>query len=163
MRPYGWFVPGMRIPQGPDEEPIRLSPPKHWRRDIITIPRSLPSMNDNVMRGRGREFHHLKLDLQEEIGMLLLVAKTPRRNKRAVAGALLRFPEHRRRDGSNWVPLIDKALGDALVISSQTSVEKRYIPDDTQEFYSFGGCEIEEDIGKPRVAIYLYTQGEDCA
>lgn len=159
MSAEDWFVPGGATIV--DGGKLRLRPPEDWRRDIIVVHRAPPSMNSNQIRSSWRGFHAEKKDWQEELGMLLIIAKVPRRNQRAIAGAFMRFNTRQRRDPGNYSSLLNKALGDALVISNQTPEELRYIPDDDQPHYFFGGIEIEEELGPPRTTFYLYTQPKE--
>jgi hypothetical protein len=152
-----WVIPGGAL-FADNERPIRLRPPDSYRRDILEIARCPPSMNANRIRSHWRGFHTVKKSWQGEIAWLLLEARVPRHNQRAIAGAFMRFPTRARRDPGNYAGLLSKSLGDALVVSLQTPVELRYIPDDDSPHYFFGGVEFQSEPGPPRTLIYLYTQ-----
>lgn len=151
-----WFIPGGAFTPQP-ELTIRLRPPKEWRRIEIVLPRVAPSMNENVMRGRGRDFQALKKEWQSEIEILLMERRAIQTMpvggyQRAAAGCFMRFRARKeRRDSPNFRPLVDKALGDALVNFG-------LIPDDDDLHYFFGGVEIDPDTGPVRTIIWIYLQ-----
>jgi hypothetical protein len=156
----GWLLPGS-APAGME----RMRLPWSFRCDVLTILRTPPSMNTNQIRSHWRGFQREKKSWQGEIAWLLLEAKLPRRNRRAIAGAFLRFPRapvaRAVRDPSNYQSLLNKALGDALVISPQMPAHLRFIPDDDGPHYYFSGVEFEPELGPARTRIYLYTSQED--
>lgn len=151
MTPEGWAVPGAAIYDG--SRTIRLRVPVAWKRVVLDLPRTPPSMNTNVGRGHWRAFQKEKKEWQEEIETLLMIAKVSRRGyQRAAAGAWLRFNIRRKqRDPSNFATVVNKALGDALVNYGA-------IPDDDAPHYVFGGVEFEEEQGPPRTQILVYLQ-----
>jgi hypothetical protein len=144
-----WSVPGAVAVDG------------SWRRDILELGRTPPSMNANQIRSSWRGFHRQKKSWQDDIGLLLLAAGLPRGNRAAVAGATMRFPVRARRDPPNYLGLLSKALGDALVVSLQTPKCQRFIPDDDGPHYTFVGVAFEPELGPARTLIHLYTQPEE--
>lgn len=156
-----WFVPGPAIFDG--VRTIRLRPPENWTRVILEIPRTPPSMNDNAIRSGWRGFHTAKKEWQEEIAVLLGQVEQVKKGyyQRAIAGIFMRLPARslaQSPDPSNFAGLVNKALGDALVVSLETPTKLRYIPDDDAPHYMFGGVEFEEQSGSNRTRIVLYFQ-----
>lgn len=149
-----WYVPGS--PHG-----LQIVPPRTWRRDVLLVAETPPSMNTNQIRSNWRGYHKHKKKWQEEIQTLLMVAGLPRDNQRAIAGAILRFPKRAaRRDGGNFAGLIEKALGDALAYRLDEP-HRRYIPDDDDAHYSFVGVEFDEEIGDALTRIFVFTQPKE--
>jgi hypothetical protein len=162
----GWLVPG-----GPviDDEGarLRLRPPEHWIRVILEVKRTPPSINANQIRSNWRGFQKEKKNWQEEIGQLLMIKGRKRgAYQRAIAGGVMRFEPHKiahlrsyeRRDSGNYRGLVDKALGDALIIDPHLPAPLRYIPDDDEAHYHFSGVEFDPTPGPPRTVLYIYFQ-----
>jgi hypothetical protein len=148
-----WFLPGGPI-IGDDLMRLHIVPPLSWRQVVIDIPRCPPSMNTNKIRSHWRGFQEEKKAWQEEIGWELRSRGTfrPGTYQRAMAGAWMRFQARAtKRDSSNYVPLLDKAFGDAL-----TDVDA--ISDDDDLHYFFGGVEFEGVRGPDRTLLVLYLQ-----
>lgn len=160
--PDDWFVPGgaFGVEWG---GVMRLRPPPHWRRVILRLDRTPPSMNTNQLRSSWQGYHREKRSWQEEIGLLLMAARVERGTyRRAVAGAFLRFPRRAaRRDTPNYGGLVTKALGDALVVSDSAPAHHRYIPDDDADHYVFGGIEFEQELGPARTSIHIFFQPKE--
>lgn len=164
MASEDWYVPGAAIIETDRE--IRLRPPEHWTRVIIEIPRMPPSMNSNEIRSHWRGFQKHKKQWQEEIGVELAQVQKVKRGyfQRAIAGAFMRLPPRafaQHPDRGNYSSLIDKALGDALVVSLQMPAELRFIPDDDAKRYVWGGVEFEDEPGAARTRFFLYLQPKE--
>lgn len=156
-----WFVPGGPVLDDSGQR-LRLRPPPGWTRQVIEIPRVPPSMNNNEIRSHWTGFQKEKKSWQAEIALMLMAAQLPRGGyERAIAGAFLRFETRSIRDSGNFTGLLAKALGDALVIGPDWPRRKRYIPDDDESHYHFGGVEFESESGPPRTTVYLYLQPKE--
>lgn len=157
-----WIVPGGAVIDESRQVKLRLHPPPDWHRLILEVARTPPSMNNNEIRSHWTGFHEHKKGWQAEIALLFMANQLRRGGyQRAIAGAFLRFPDRSVRDSGNFAGLINKALGDALVIDPHMPRGKRYIPDDDGQHYYFGGVEFEPDTGPPRTTIYLYLQPKE--
>jgi len=159
--PDDWVLPGGAVIDD-SRVRLRLHPPPDWTRLILEIPRTPPSMNNNEIRSHWSGFHEHKKSWQSEIALLMMANKLRRGGyRRAVAGAFMRFPDRCVRDSGNFESLLNKALGDALVIAPDMPTEQRYIPDDDGQHYFFGGVEVEDEPGPTRTQIYLYLQPKE--
>lgn len=157
-----WVVPGGAVIDDSGQVKLRLVPPVTWARQIIEIPRTPPSMNNNEIRSHWTGYQKEKKSWQAEIALVLMAAQLPRGGfQRAIAGAFLRFGDRSVRDTGNFAGLLNKALGDALVISPDWPRHKRYIPDDDGAHYHFAGVEFDPERGDPRTTIYLYLQPKE--
>lgn len=115
----------------------------------ITLPQTPPSLNKLGARGNPRQFHRRKKGWQQlfegELTFGTASDVLPRRVDRVTVTGRMEFKTRRRRDCVNFQPLIDKALGDALVNGG-------WLADDTPEHYRFaeldlvGGCEQARTI-----------------
>lgn len=120
----------------------------------ITLNLVPPSLN-KAMRGRGREAHRKKKEIEEQLVWLFIAAALPKGLTSVRAFARLRFPTRHRRDPDNFGYLIGKALGDALAPHSATHPH-RWLPDDTAQYYQWvTPVEFEEEIGAPRTVLTL--------
>jgi hypothetical protein len=165
----GWVVPGGPVIDDAGAR-LRLRPPEHWTRVILEIKRTPPSMNANEIRSNWRGFQKEKKAWQEEIGQLLMIkGRKCGIYQRAIAGGVMRFAPHRlpwlqasqRRDAGNYGGVIEKALGDALTIDPHLPAPLRYIPDDDEAHYFFGGVEFDPVPGPPRTLLYIYLQPKE--
>ena len=157
-----WYVPGGAVVDESGKVKLRLVPPTTWVRQIMQIPRTPPSMNNNEIRSHWTGYQKEKKSWQAEIALLLMAAQVQRGGfQRAIAGAFIRFSDRSVRDTGNYAGLLNKALGDALVISPDWPEYKRYIPDDDAAHYYFGGVEFESERGSPRTTFYLYLQPKE--
>jgi hypothetical protein len=106
-----------------------------------------PSANRVGTRGGWRAEHYARKRWRETLEALLLVSGIGEVSY-VRASARLRFPSNRRRDAENYVPVLCKALGDALV-------RRGVIPDDTPDYFRFAGLELEIERGPARTLIEL--------
>lgn len=98
----------------------------------IRLPFTTPSMNNLGARGNPRHWHRKKKRLQEQIEQWLMYASLPRPLPNHVRVEVdMLFPTQRRRDEGNYQPMIEKAVGDALVNGG-------WMLDDTPEHWTFG-------------------------
>jgi hypothetical protein len=156
-----WWLPGGAVITE-DGRKLRLHPPPDWDRVILALGRVPPSMNSNQIRSHWRGFQKEKKDWQAEIGLLLLAEKARRGHyERAMAGALMRFTHRSHRDTGNYTGLVNKALGDALVVSPDTPRRLRYIPDDDEPHYHFSGVEFDAQPGLAQTRIYIYLKPKE--
>lgn len=108
-----------------------------------------PSLNKVGSRGGSHwAFTTAKKMWQGVFITLLLQRRVPKGVRSVQATAVLRFPSKRRRDEGNYRALLEKALGDALVLA-------RVIHDDTPDRFRFGKVEFDEERGKARTLIRL--------
>ena len=160
--PEDWLIPGGAVIDDTREVKLRLRPPPDWTRLILEVPRTPPSMNNNEIRSHWTGFHEHKKNWQAEIALLFMANQLRRGGyRRAIAGAFMRFPDRSVRDTGNFAGLLNKALGDALVIAPDMPKGKRYIPDDDRLHYFFGGVEIEDEPGPARTRLYIYLQPKE--
>lgn len=119
----------------------------------ITHDATPPSFNETGFTGSRWKLTRAKKEWQQVIEARLMVADLPRGLVRVKATVRLRFPKRRGRDTNNYVVLLDKVLGDALV-------NGRWLPDDTPEFYTFAGLAFEPEPGPHRTTVVLeYEKG----
>jgi hypothetical protein len=163
----GWFLPGGAVIDESREVKLRLRPPPDWQKIEIELPRVPPSMNTNEIRSHWTGFQKAKKEWQDyfAVELMSLQARQHIRRgayQRAIAGGFLRFSlRASRRDTGNYKQLLEKALGDALTISEATPRDKRFIPDDDNVRFYFGGVEFEEERGPDRTRIWVFLQPKE--
>lgn len=113
-----------------------------------------PSLNDVGYRTHWAVNRKIKLVWQDILVALMWEQKVKRPMRHAQATMRLRFPTKRQRDEGNFRVMVEKALGDALVIG-------QYIPDDTPEHYTFGPVQFEPDPGPKLTRIWLEASYDD--
>lgn len=74
--------------------------------------------------------------------MLLMAAKVPKGMEHCEAQATIRWKYRNRRDSTNYIAPIVKPLADVLA-PPRGSNRPRWLPDDTDEFFSFRGPTFE--------------------
>lgn len=82
--------------------------------------------------------------------VLLLGSRLPRRQDVVHATASLRFPTRRIRDEGNFRWMLEKALGDALVVGG-------WLEGDDADRFTFGELTFEDEPGPPRTTVLLNT------
>lgn len=108
-----------------------------------------PSLNAVGSRGATHwAYTNAKRRWQRIVTDLLVAAQVPRDLHHVRAHATVRFSVHRRRDTGNYLWLLDKALGDALVLGG-------WLPDDTPNYYEFTELRIDDAIGTKRTRLVL--------
>jgi hypothetical protein len=96
-----------------------------------------PSMNAKAS-GWGKHWaqaYRSKKEWQNVFEWLLRASALPARVERVEVSAVLTFTKRRRRDAENYIPLLSKSFGDALV-------NGRWLVDDTPEHYRFDRVEF---------------------
>lgn len=71
--------------------------------------------------------------------MLLMERRAPRHMVKVYVSALIEVEDNRKRDSENFRSAISKPLADALVKGG-------WLPDDTDEFFTFGGVKIRNGV-----------------
>lgn len=117
-------------------------------RATLSIRGTPPSFNAVGLRSHWAVGRAEKLRWEGFLGIALMEAQVPRKLKHVEARATLRFKQRRRRDASNFRPLIDKALGDTLV-------EGGWLEDDTADLYRFGDVELLAPCERPETIVVL--------
>lgn len=114
------------------------------RLDFAAVP---PSLNRVGGRGSWRAFRNHKKAWESDVWTLLRAERGFKPMEPPVfVKATLRFPKRRNRDEGNFRVLLEKAVGDALVLGG-------YIPDDTPAFYRFITVEFDERTGPERTVL----------
>lgn len=120
----------------------------------LTYAATPPSFNEVGYTGSRWKLTKAKKEWQQVIEGLLMASGLPRGQPgfssltRVNASARMRFAKRRGRDIGNYVVLLDKVLGDALV-------NGRWLANDTPEFYTFAGLSFEPEPGPDRTTVVL--------
>lgn len=111
-----------------------------------------PSINQVGVGAGGQRAHWKYTKAKREWEGILLAclveARVPKNLTRVEATCVLTFPTRHRRDEGNYRALLEKCLGDILVV-------QKWLPDDTPEHYTFGGLEFSAKPGPHLTAITL--------
>lgn len=113
----------------------------------LEIPGTPPSYNVTA-HAHWHKVRRVKQEWQQFCWAALMEQKVPKGLGAVTATAILRFPQRRRRDEGNFRVIIEKALGDSLVLGG-------YIPDDTPEHYRFGSVELIAPAPKAETILIL--------
>jgi hypothetical protein len=114
----------------------------------IVIDRTPPSLNDVVGQGHWRRYHTIKKQWQAILRELLAAADTPRMGRVLVEGVVT-FPDRRKHDQGNYRFVLEKALGDALVVGG-------WLVDDDWGRYEFGNLAADYAKGVRRTVLTLF-------
>lgn len=112
----------------------------------LSIGGTPPSLNRVGSRGSHWAFTKAKKDWQSNCFIALLVAKVPKGLTSVQATACLVFGKNRRRDEGNYRALLEKSLGDALVLGG-------FLTDDTPEQFRFGAVYFQKGKATTRITL----------
>lgn len=113
------------------------------------VPDVPPSFNSLIQsKGLQWTYRKAKHDWQNTFLTALQAAEMPRCERVVVEGEVT-FPTRTRRDQGNYRFLTEKALGDALVAGG-------WLPDDSWEFFEFGGFAMRYEKGVKRLRLMLF-------
>ena len=107
-----------------------------------------PSLNLMGTRGSHWIVRREKQKWQGIFDGLLMEAKIPKHLNAIYATAELTFPTRRRRDEGNFRWMLEKALGDSLVVGG-------YLLDDDPDHFRFGKLTFDPTPGKPELIVRL--------
>jgi len=111
-----------------------------------------PSLNV-LGSGNPHIYRTAKENWQELLTRLLTEAELPMPLTHVLAEGEITFPDRRaRRDQGNFRFFIEKALGDALD-------EGGWLPDDSWDFYEFGGLARRYEKGVSRTRLMIFPTG----
>lgn len=107
-----------------------------------------PSLN---ALGDGNRFAYRAMKTAWEERLVSLIERTdlPRPLARVTVEGLLTVPDRTRRDQGNFRVILEKALGDALVLGG-------WLEDDDWSRYSFGGLEFRYVKGESGLRLILF-------
>lgn len=91
---------------------------------------------------------------------LLLAAGVPWENRAMTVTVVLHFKDRRRRDVENYRAFISKCFADVLAPPQRSDRARRYIPDDTSDYFRLAVRIGEPDKKKPGMNIELVTHDE---
>jgi hypothetical protein len=114
----------------------------------LSLPGTPPSLNTVGSRGAAMAFHRHKKQWEGMCMIALLEMKVPKGLASVEASAVLRFKDRRRRDEGNYRAMLEKALGDALVLGG-------HLIDDTPDRYRFAQVNFDEERGNPLTTVTL--------